>query len=839
MNNYIDIIGAKENNLKNINVRIPKNKLVALTGPSGSGKSTFAMDILQRECQRQYMESMGLVTDGMNKPKVDSIIGLSPSISISQGMNNRNPRSTVGTFTEVFTYLRVLYSKLGERVCPHCSEIVKPNFEEELSDDIYEDDENSDSDFTDNKYVVCTSCKHKLKELKMANFSFNKPEGFCPTCEGLGVVSSLDLSSILDTDLTVKEGAFKLWEGMFAEHYSKVLDACAVYYGFEFDTSKKVKDFNELEKLVFYKGVESEDFKKLFPDKKPPKTVNGGKVEGVETYLKKKSAESITKGISNKKIEACFVKNICPDCNGTRLNKESRNVVLNNKTIVEVSSFTLKELLEWISSIEDSLSEGGLIVSQAVINDIKKRLIKIINIGLEYLTIDRTINSLSGGEAQRLRLASLMDSGLTGVLYVLDEPTTGLHPRDTYRLIDALKNLRDIGNTVLVIEHDVDFINECDYVIDFGPESGKNGGYIVAEGEPKEIINNSNSITGNYLKGNRNYNKNNSPIDKKLTIVNTYEHNLKNITVDIPLNKIVSITGVSGSGKSSLIFDVLEKWQGLDKVKCDKIEGFSNVDKIIKVDQSPIGKISRSNVATYTDIFTPIRSLFAGLSEAKKRKLSAKHFSFNVKGGRCEKCQGLGVISLDMQFLDNVEVPCPVCKGKRFKKDILEVKFDGFNISDILNMSVVQNLEVFKFQKEIYNRLMTLEEVGLGYLKLGQATTTLSGGECQRIKLSKELGKTNRANTLYLLDEPTTGLHPRDIDKLLMLLKKLVDEGNSVVVIEHALEVITNSDYIIDLGPKGGSNGGQIVAKGSVSEVMENKVSYTGKYIKKYCFGIS
>ncbi|MGL5346340.1 MAG: excinuclease ABC subunit UvrA [Peptostreptococcaceae bacterium] len=835
MNKYIEVKGAKENNLKNISVKIPKNKLVAISGPSGSGKSTFAMDILQRECQRQYMESMGIVTDGMNKPRVDSIMGLSPSISVSQGMSNKNPRSTVGTFTEIFTYLRVLYAKLGERVCNHCGQIVKPSFEEELSDDIYESEESEDNnDFNNDKYVTCSSCNSKLKELKMANFSFNKPEGFCMECQGLGIVSTLDLSSILDTNLTVKEGAFKLWEGIFAEHYSKTLDACATYYGFEFDTSKKVKDYNELEKLVFFKGVESEEFKKIFPNKKPPKTVNAGKVEGIETFLKKKSAESITKGISNKKIESCFVKSVCPECNGAKLNKESRSVLLNNKTIVDVSKFTLKEFADWILSIEDNLSEGGLIVSQSVLNDIKKRVAGVINIGLDYLTIDRTINSLSGGEAQRLRLASLMDSGLTGVLYVLDEPTTGLHPRDTDRLIHSLKKLRDLGNTVLVIEHDVDFINECDYVIDFGPESGKYGGYIVAEGQPKEIVNNINSITGKYLSYNRDYNKSNLPIEKKLTIVNAHEHNLKNISVDIPLNRLVSFTGVSGSGKSSLVFDVLDRWVESKDVKCEKIEGFSNVDKVIKVDQSPIGKISRSNIATYTDIFTHIRNVYASLKESKSRKLTAKHFSFNVKGGRCEKCQGLGVISLDMHFLDNIEVPCPTCRGNRFKKEILEVKFNGFSISDILNMSVEENLEVFKLQKEIYNRLITLKEVGLGYLKLGQSTTTLSGGECQRIKLSKELGKISKGNTLYLLDEPTTGLHPSDIDKLLKLLRKLVDKGNSVIAIEHSLEVITHSDYIIDLGLEGGINGGEIVATGNIVDIMNNKLSCTGKYIKKY-----
>lgn len=500
-----------------------------------------------------------------------------------------------------------------------------------------------------------------------------------------------------------------------------------------------------------------------------------------------------------------------------------------------VSSYTLEELYEWVITLEENLSVSGKLILNALINDVKNRIKGIINIGLGYLSIDRSIRTLSGGEAQRLRLANLTESGLTGVLYVLDEPTTGLHSRDMMKLLKALEKLRDLGNTVLVIEHDVDFINRCDYVIDFGPLSGKNGGQIVAEGTPVQVANNENSITGKYLKQeNRKLNQSYLGETKKISIINAYEHNLRNVNVDIPLNRLVTFTGVSGSGKSSLVFDVFAKYAKGERVKCDSIVGLSNVERIITVNQSQIGKISRSNLATYTDIFTAIRELFAKLPEAKKKKLSSKDFSFNVKGGRCEKCKGLGVIPLDMHFLDDIEVPCPVCKGKRFKKDILEVKFDGKSISDILNKTVKENMEIFKLQKGIYNRLLVLNQVGLDYLTLGQPTTTLSGGECQRIKLSKEIGKTNLGKTLYILDEPTTGLHPSDIDKLIKLLKNIVNKGNSVIVIEHSLEVISQSDWIIDLGPEGGTRGGNIIAKGTPFEVINNQESYTAKFLSDF-----
>lgn len=824
MYEYIEIIGAKEHNLKNVSVRIPKNKLVAITGPSGSGKSTFAFDILQRECQRQYMESMGMVTDGMNKAKVDKIVGLSPSISISQGINNRNPRSTVGTFTEVLTYLRLLYAKCGERYCPHCNEKIKPIF-------ITEDD--IDIEISEDKTTNCPHCGGIISKLTMAHFSFNKAEGFCEHCSGLGEVNEVDPSGIVNEDLAIGQGAVKMWQGIMAEHYEHVLLALSKHYNLEFNVKKPVKDYNELERMIFYHGVNYDKFKKLFPTIARPKKVCDGYFEGILTFLNKKSAENIRKGTSNKNIEACFKRIICPSCHGTRLNEQARNVFIDEKSIIEISAYTIDDLKEWVCTLPEKLGVENREVLESMITDILRRIKSIVSIGLGYLTIDRMIKSLSGGEAQRLRMASLLDSGLTGVLYILDEPTTGLHPKDTMKILDALKKLRDGGNTVLVIEHDMDFISKCDYVIDFGPHSGSKGGHIVAYGEPKEISNFEQSLTGKYL--NKAY-KVNSDVktvwENHIQIINAYEHNLKNIDVNIPLNKLVTVTGLSGSGKSTLIFDVLAGFANGEKKAVEEIKGMNQLNRIIKVNQKRIGKSSRSTVATYTDIFTNIRAIFSKQKEAKERKLKSSDFSFNVKGGRCEKCHGLGSIPLDMHFLDDIEVICPVCHGKRFNKRVLEVKYKGYNISEILDMTVKENMEIFKDNKDVFNRLSVLSEVGLEYLALGQSTSTLSGGECQRIKLSKELGRTCEGNILYILDEPTTGLHPNDIDKLIKLLRKLIGRGNSVVVIEHSLEVISQSDWIIDLGPEGGSKGGTIIKEGSPAEIAKCPESYTGAFLK-------
>ncbi len=813
-NEKIVIKGGNENNLKNISLEIPKYKLIAVTGVSGSGKSSFAIDILQKECQRQYLESMGMVTDGLNKPNVDSITGLSPSISIGQRKLSNNPRSTVGTYTEIFTYLRILYAKLATRKCPHCNNLILPNFSND-----------EEVDFDD---IVCGNCKNELPHLSMATFSFNKTKGACPKCNGIGIIKNIDYTKLIDENLTIKEGAIKIWNNeVFSKHYSDVYEACGKHYGFVFDVTKPVKDFNKLERLVLFEGVDSEKFKKLFPNTKRPKRVMDGYVEGLHTFVNKKLVESNTKKISNITISSAIVDQQCNECNGSRLGFDGRTATLNGKTIVEVSAFSMIELLQYINQLQETMSTAAASISNVVIVDLLKRINGIIKIGLDYLSIDRTVSSLSGGESQRLRLTSILESGLTGVLYILDEPTTGLHPKDTSLLLSSIKKLRDLGNTIIVIEHDMDFVRKCDHVIDFGPDAGIFGGEVVANGTIEDVMSNSDSKTAQYLRKVKGK-PNDIKIDAKnnISVINAFAYNLKNITVDIPLGQFVSFAGVSGSGKSTLLFNVLEK-----KQQVKTINGLDYVQDIIKIDQKPIGRQSRSNVATYTDVFLLVRQLFASLPDAKKHKLKANDFSFNVKGGRCPKCEGLGVISLDMQFLDDIEVICPVCNGQRFKNNILSIEYKGKNISDILNMTILENINFFKDNKEILKKLDTINEVGLSYLTLGQSTTTLSGGECQRLKLSKELSKSKTTHTLYLLDEPTTGLHPEDTKRLIKLLKKLVSNNNSVFVIEHSTEVISQSDYVIELGPLGGINGGTIISCGTPYEVSINPNSVTGKYL--------
>ncbi len=813
-NEQIIITGAKENNLKNISVTIPKYKLIALTGVSGSGKSSFAMDILQKECQRQYLESMGMVTDGLNKPKVDNIEGLSPSISVGQKVLSKNPRSTVGTYTEILTYLRILYAKLATRTCPHCSKKIPPNY-----------DEDEEIDFTDTN---CPNCKTKLHHLSMASFSFNKTEGACPKCKGIGTITTADYSKIIDENKTISEGGFYLWSGeLFGEHYAKSFVKCGEHYGFNFDVTKKIGDFNDLEKLVFLRGIDSDEFKKLYPNTKKPKRVADGYIEGVMNFVEKKIVESSVKKLNNPTLNAALIEGNCDACNGSRLGFDGRTATLNDKTITELSTLTISSLLGFLKQTQNTLSQSAKIISDTVFIDLIKRLTGIEKIGLEYLSIDRPVSTLSGGESQRLRLASILESALTGVLYILDEPTTGLHARDTALLLDAIKRLRDIGNTVIVIEHDMDFVKQCDYEIDFGVGAGSLGGEIVACGTITEVAKNNLSKTAKYLSGdNLKLNETHIKANRFIEVTKAYAHNLKNVTVNIPLGQLVAFTGVSGSGKSSLVFEVIEQ-----RKNAQNINGFEHFNQVITIDQTPIGRQSRSNVATYTEVFTLIRELFSTLPQAKKLKLKPSDFSFNVKGGRCEKCEGLGVIPLDMQFLDDVEVTCPVCKGHRFKKKILSVVYNSKSISDILNATVLENMEFFANDKDILKKLTTIDEVGLSYLKLGQSTITLSGGECQRLKLSKELAKGSFGHTLYLLDEPTTGLHPSDSEKLLTLLKKLVSQNNSVFIIEHSLDMIAKSDYVIDLGPLGGDKGGEIIAIGTPYEISKNKKSLTGKYL--------
>ncbi len=852
MESFIEIRGARENNLKGLSLKIPKNKLVVLTGVSGSGKSTLAFDTLQKECQRQYMASLGMVTDFLTRPKVESITGLSPSISIDQYLTNRNPRSTVGTVTEVFTYLRLLYARLGERPCPKCGATIRPSFENgsDTSADLWDSEEElpagndqEESDGANGHGIACPSCGHLLEELIMADFSFNKPNGACPACTGLGVISKPDVTAILDETKSLRDGAVLSWEKSLIDFYCNAMTAAAKYYGFAFDPGQIVQTFGQVQRDYLLYGVNSEEFKRHYPGIQPPSNAFKGKFEGIITAMTRKYADHEIDEAAREKLEKFFIRHTCPECEGTRLKPESRQVKVAGETITELSRKSLQELKEWLQRLPSCTSEAGLIILQPVLDDLSGRIQRLLDVGLGYLSMERPATSLSGGEAQRLRLASLLGSGLTGVLYVLDEPTIGLHPRDTERLIAVLKKLRDLGNTVLVIEHDTELMKEADYLIDIGPGAGRDGGTLVAAGTPADVSACDHSLTGRFLSGKEEIripSTRRKPTGPALVIEGAKEHNLKDVTVKIPLGLLVSMTGVSGSGKSTLLFDILDKaaaqkynHAGEVPGRYDRITGWEYIDKVITIDQAPIGRIPRSNAATYTDTFTAIRNLYAQLPEAKKLKLSARHFSFNVPGGRCEKCQGAGVLSIKMHFLPEVQVVCPACKGARFRREILTVKYNGYNISDVLNMSIEDATTLFIADAAVGDKLKVLKEVGLGYLKLGQPATTLSGGEAQRIKLAKELSRKSKGHTLYLLDEPTTGLHPADIKKLVQVLQRLVDADNTVVTIEHSPDVIKTSDWVIDFGPEGGLEGGEIIACGTPEQVAAVDRSHTGKYLAK------
>ncbi len=839
MDTYIEIKGARENNLKNISLRIPKNKLVVFTGLSGSGKSTLALDTLQKECQRQYMESMGMVTDFISKPKVDAIIGLSPSISIDQRNSNRNPRSTVGTVTEVFTYLRILFAKLGVRKCPRCGELIRQPFEMEMETDSMQWDEpledstgNSD---VDENMIVCPSCGEKLPELLMSHFSFNKPEGACPACRGLGVVNTPDLERIINTDLSIRDGGVRIWDKFHIDRYSEAIENAGSFYGFPISINQPLKNYGQIQMDYLLYGVLSPQFCRHFPGVKPPKTVPEGRFEGVVTNLVRRHSE-MGSG-SKEKLGGLFHEEVCPECGGVRLRKESIAVTVGEISIIELSKKSLDDVLDWVKNLPSFTTQEALLIAKPVIDDLEQRIKRLLDVGVGYLNMERAAVTLSAGEAQRLRLASLLGSGLTGVLYVLDEPTVGLHARDTKRLIEVLKKLRDLGNTVLVIEHDIEIIQAADYIVDFGPEAGKGGGEIVAAGTPDEIAACEYSDTGRCLSGMDKINiptKRRTGNGKSISISNAHKHNLKDIDVDLPLGMLVSLAGVSGSGKSTLLFDILgceaEIYFGHSKEKPDHLEisGLENVSDIITIDQSPIGRTSRSNAATYTDVFSYIRDLYASLDESKKKKLLPKHFSFNVPGGRCEKCEGSGELTISMHFLPDVQVKCPACHGRRYQKSILEVEYKGFSISDILQMTIAEAAAVFCDVPPILDRLSVLQKVGLGYLSLGQSATTLSGGEAQRIKLAKELGKRTSGYSLYLLDEPTTGLHPHDVKKLVALLNELVELGNTVICVEHNLDVIAMSDWVVDFGPEGGDAGGEIIVQGTPETVAKTARSQTG-----------
>ncbi len=838
MNPTITIRNARLHNLKNVTLEIPKNQLVVITGLSGSGKSTLAFDILHKEGQRQYMESLGMVPWGVTKPPVDAIIGLSPTISVDQRLTNHSPRSTVGTVTEVFTYLRVLFARLGHRPCPHCGKDIPPPTSESSGED-WQDESDESPDGT----YPCPHCGAAVAEMGMANFSFNKPAGACPTCTGLGVVRQAIASRLIDESKSISEGTVEGWIELQINYYSQILRSAGQYYGFEFDPTVAIKDYTLVQRDLLLYGTESPQFRRHFPHVKPPTTNAQGRFEGVVTNLQRRYDEHATNADYLEKLDPLFTTQPCPDCEGARLRPESRVVRVAGETIIAIANLSLADLDAWLKSLPDHFSADEMLIAHPLLDELAERVGRLLEVGVGYLTLERSSPTLSAGEAQRLRLAALLGSGLTGVLYILDEPTIGLHPRDTQRLIDVLRRLRDLGNTVLVVEHDLEFIKAADYLVDIGPGAGKHGGCIVAAGAPAAVAQTKGSLTGAFIAGVMTVpvpERRRAPNHRTLTIHGARQFNLKNLTVHIPLGLLVAVTGVSGSGKSSLIFDILDRaaharLSGASDQpgEHDAITGWEHLDKVITIDQAHIGRLPRSNAATYSDTFTPIREAFAATPEAKKNKITARHFSFNVPGGRCERCEGAGALMVKMHFLPGVEVRCPACRGRRFKRETLAIKYRGYDISQVLDMTVDEALALFTDAPAAAARLQVMTDVGLGYLQLGQPATTLSGGEAQRVKLAKELGRRATGRTLYLLDEPTTGLHLADTARLLLLLQRLVDAGNSVVVVEHNLDLVKAADWVIDLGPEGGAGGGQLLAEGAPEEVAQVEESYTGRYLKR------
>ncbi len=972
----ITIKGARTHNLKDINIELPKNKLIVVTGVSGSGKSSLAFDTIYAEGQRRYVESLSAYArqflDLMEKPDVDHIEGLSPAISIDQKSASKNPRSTVGTTTEIYDYLRLFFARAGHPYCPNdgtrveaqtIQEIVDSiigkfeentklmvlapiiknrkgtyeelftrligqgyvrvrvdgmiySLEEDIKLDRYKahnievvidrlvlkkDDKTflkrlTDSielginlaegelllaakegdEWNDHLYsekYACKTCGFSFPEIEPHTFSFNSPYGACEKCDGLGRIQEIDPQLIYNPRLTISEGAIYPWSRSTETEDSwtmSILKSVAQEEGFSIR-----KPMGELSpgniKLLLY-GAGNKKYQINHKDHSITKTF-----EGVIPNLTRRYKETDSDYI-RKEIEKYMRELVCPICDGKRLKKETLSITILGKNIDDVTSLSIEEAIEWINGIkndsnhDDRLTEQELFISDKVIKEISARLEFLRAVGLNYLTLNRTSRTLSGGEAQRIRLASQIGSGLTGVLYILDEPSIGLHQRDNDRLLGTLMNLRDMGNTVIVVEHDEDTIRKADHIVDIGPGAGEFGGEIVETGDLPAILSNKNSLTGKYLSGEKKINKEviknalkklksngydsqpalpagRRPItnshkpkanSQSLIIHGAKQHNLKNIDVEFPLNKFICVTGVSGSGKSSLVNDILSKslHAQINRAKAkpgkhDSIEGIENLDKVVTIDQSPIGRTPRSNPATYTGVFTPIRELFSKTKESKIRGYKPGRFSFNVKGGRCENCRGDGQIKIEMQFLPDVYVTCEVCKGKRYNREALQIDYKGKNIADVLEMTVTQALEFFKNIPSISNKLQTLHDVGLGYIRLGQSAVTLSGGEAQRVKLSTELSKRQTGSTFYILDEPTTGLHFEDIRKLLVILHSLVAKGNTVLVIEHNLDVIKTADWLIDLGPEGGDEGGEIIATGTPEEVSKVENSYTGQCLSK------
>lgn len=936
---YITVKGAKEHNLKNIDLTIPRDKLIVFTGLSGSGKSSLAFDTIYAEGQRRYVESLSSYArqflGQMEKPDVDYIDGLSPAISIDQKTTSKNPRSTVGTITEIYDYFRLLFARIGVPHCTVCGKEIKQqtvdqiveklmklengtkiqllspivrgrkgtyvkelesarkagfvrirvdsityDLSETVSMDknkkhnieivvdrlVIKDDIKSrlaDSIETATKLseglllvdviggeelmfslnYACPDHGVSIGEITPRMFSFNSPFGSCKKCSGLGVYMEISPSMIIpDRKLSIAQGAIKAsgWSGRDNTSIAGMyFDALGKKYGFDFNTPVEDMSFEAYNALLY--GTNGEKLKM-------ERTTSYGSgtyfaaFEGIINNLQRRYNESSSDAM-RREIETMMSTNDCKECGGARLSKEALHVTVNGKNIHEVCSLSISDCLTFVKELNNVLTEREKIIANLIIREIVERLSFLESVGLNYLTLTRQSGSLSGGESQRIRLATQIGSSLVGVLYILDEPSIGLHQRDNSKLISTLKHLRDIGNTLIVVEHDEDTMFEADYIVDVGPGAGIHGGNIVCQGTVDDIMSCDCSITGQYLSGKKTIpvpSERRTGNGKVLKIYNAGQNNLKNIDAEIPLGKFVCVTGVSGSGKSSLVNEILYKHlsnelNGSKKIpgQFRKMTGIEHLDKVINIDQSPIGRTPRSNPATYTGVFNDIRELFANTSDSKAKGYTASRFSFNVKGGRCEACQGDGIVKIEMHFLADVYVPCDICKGKRYNSETLSVKFKGKSIHDILEMTIEEGMVFFENHPKIYKKLKTLYDVGLGYVKIGQPATTLSGGEAQRVKLSTELSKTATGKTIYILDEPTTGLHTADVHRLINVLQTLVDNGNSIVVIEHNLDVIKCADHIIDLGPEGGDGGGYIVAQGTPEEIAENKDSYTGKYLKK------
>ncbi|MEE0741363.1 MAG: excinuclease ABC subunit UvrA [Emergencia sp.] len=941
MANEIIVKGANENNLKHVDVTIPRDKLVVLTGLSGSGKSSLAFDTIYAEGQRRYVESLSSYArqflGQMDKPDVELIEGLSPAISIDQKTTSKNPRSTVGTVTEIHDYLRLLYARIGQPHCPVCGKPITSQTVDQIVDTIMSFEEgtklmvmapvirqrkgehekilerirkegftrvridgeirliNEEEIKLDKKFkhtieividrivvrsgqesrlaeaaelamregdglvvvqfmdkdnatektfstkLACPEHGISIEELEPRMFSFNSPFGACSTCNGLGFTQKIEPDLIIQTDQSIIKGALgNIFASMeFSGFYRQMIDALAREH--DVDLSVPYKDLPEKFKQELLYGTGSRHLKYTYVSRSSgAKSERDHPFEGVINNVERRYRETHSDFMKERMAKYMAVRD-CPDCHGKRLKPEVLAVTIGGKNIAEVSDMSIRDAYTFVDNLV--LTEKEQIIGRQIIKEIKARLNFLINVGLDYLTLSRASGTLSGGESQRIRLATQIGSSLMGVLYILDEPSIGLHQKDNEKLLETLRHLTDLGNTLLVVEHDEDTMYAADHIIDIGPAAGIYGGELVAQGTVEDIKNCEASITGQYLSGKRKISvpkHRREGNGKSITITGARENNLKNVDVDIPLGKFVCVTGVSGSGKSSLINEILHK--GAAKIingtkeeagDFDEILGLEHIDKVIDIDQSPIGRTPRSNPATYTGMFTHIRDLFASLPESKIRGFEKGRFSFNVKGGRCEACSGDGIIKIEMHFLPDVYVPCEVCKGKRYNRETLEVKYKGKSIFDVLDMSVAEGLEFFRNLPSIKRQLDTLNEVGLDYIKLGQPSTQLSGGEAQRVKLASELSKRSTGKTLYILDEPTTGLHFADVDKLITVLDKLVDNGNTVVVIEHNLDVIKRADHIIDLGPEGGNRGGSIVTTGTPEEVAACEASYTGQFLKK------